>query len=110
MGRHFQRRDDHRGRNRSSRPSLRNPGTEHPELPHGTSQEESGCWLGVRRSKVNIDDFFNNKNAAANGLWKKPAGGRGEKPKAGFPPIPPPGFFHSPDCCWYLSNNIGKSN
>jgi hypothetical protein len=69
---------------------------------------------------VNIDDFFNNKNAAANGLWKKPGGGKRGKPKAGFPPFPPPletpqnprdsHFSHSPDCCWYLSNNIGKSN
>src|SRR6266481_4412198 len=38
MGRNFQRRDDHSGRDRSSSPSLRNPGTEHPELPHGGSQ------------------------------------------------------------------------
>jgi hypothetical protein len=69
---------------------------------------------------VNIDDFFNNKNAAANGLWKKPGRGKGGKPKAGFPPFPPPleipqnprdsHFSHSPDCCWYLSNKIGNSN
>jgi hypothetical protein len=69
---------------------------------------------------VTIDDFFNNKNAAAEGLWKKPGGGKRGKPKAGFPPFPLPleipqnprdsHFSHSPDCCWYLSNNIGKSN
>jgi hypothetical protein len=25
---------------------------------------------------VTIDDFFNNKNAAADGTWKKPGGGK----------------------------------
>src|SRR6266851_9069857 len=54
MGRNFQRRDDHSGRDRSSGPSLRNPGTEHPELPHGASQEESGRQLGVRGSQLTI--------------------------------------------------------
>src|SRR5713226_94585 len=54
MGRNFQRRDDHSGRDRSSGPSLRNPGTEHPELPHGASQEESGRRLGVRGSQLTI--------------------------------------------------------
>ncbi len=47
-------------------------------------------------------------------------GGKRGKPKAGFPPFPPPleipqnprdsHFSHSPDCCWYLSNKIGNSN
>src|ERR1700722_4081149 len=54
MGRNFQRRDDHSGRDRSSGPSLRNPGTEHPELPHGASQEESRRRLRVRRSQLTI--------------------------------------------------------
>ena len=30
------------------------------------------------------------KNAAPVGLWKKPVRGKGGKPKAGFPPFPPP--------------------
>src|ERR1700733_6200847 len=54
MGRNFQRRDDHSGRDRSSGPSLRNPGTEHPELPHGASQEESRHRLRVRGSQLTI--------------------------------------------------------
>src|SRR5260370_29897007 len=54
MGRNFQRRDDHSGRDRSFGPSLLNPGTEHPELPHGASQEESGRRLGVRGSQLTI--------------------------------------------------------
>jgi hypothetical protein len=64
--------------------------------------------------------FSKNKNATADGLWKKPGRGKRGKPKAGFPPFPPPleiqhnpldfHFSHSPDYCWYLSNNIGKSN
>ena len=33
---------------------------------------------------------FNNKTAAANGLWKKPVRGKRGKPNAGFPPFPPP--------------------
>src|SRR5262252_7625162 len=91
MGRNFQGRDDHSGRDRSPGPSLCNPGTEHPELPHGTSQEESGRGLGVRRSKVTINVFLSdNKNATADGLWKKPVRGKRGKPKAGFPRFPPP--------------------
>src|SRR6266849_2349285 len=54
MGRNFQRRDDHSGRDRSSSPSLRNPGTEHPELPHGASQKESGRQLGVGGSQLTV--------------------------------------------------------
>jgi hypothetical protein len=64
---------------------------------------------------VTIDDFFNNTNAAAEGLWKKPGRGERGKPKAGFPPFPPPleipqkpagfHFSHSPDCCWYLKQH-----
>src|SRR5437016_12573403 len=54
MGRNLQRRDDHSGRDRSPGPSLRNPGTEHPQLPHGTSQEESGRRLGVRGNQLSI--------------------------------------------------------
>src|ERR1700689_4011387 len=54
MGRHFQRRDDHSGRDRSSGSSLRNPGTEHPELPHGASEDESGRRVGVRGSQLTI--------------------------------------------------------
>src|SRR5258708_26452160 len=54
MGRNFQRRDDHSGRDRSFGPSLLNPGTEHPELPHGASQEESGRRLRVRGSQLTI--------------------------------------------------------
>src|SRR5437762_11410143 len=54
MGRNLQRRDDHSGRDRSPGPSLRNPGTEHPQLPHGTSQEESGRRLGVRGNQLTI--------------------------------------------------------
>ena len=60
------------------------------------------------------------ENTAAAGLWKKPGRGKRGKPKAGFPRFPPPleipqnprdsHFSHSPDCCWYLSNKIGKSN
>ena len=56
--------------------------------------------------------FFKNKNAAAAGLWKNPVRGKRGKPKAGFPPFPPPleiahnprdsHFSHSPDCCWYF--------
>jgi len=56
--------------------------------------------------------FSKNKNATADGLWKKPGRGKRGKPKAGFPPFPPPleiqhnpldfHFSHSPDCCWYL--------
>jgi len=34
--------------------------------------------------------FAKNKKAAAAGLWKKPVRGKGGKPKAGFPPFPPP--------------------
>jgi hypothetical protein len=37
-----------------------------------------------------IIDGFNNDNAAAEGLWKKPGRGKRGKPKAGFPPFPPP--------------------
>src|SRR6266849_9849743 len=117
MGRDFQRRDDHGGRDRSSGTSLRNFRTEHPELPHGTSQEESGCWLGVRRSKVTIDDFFNNKNAAADGLWKKPGRGKRGKPKTGFPRFPPPleipqsprdsHFSHSPTAAGIFQTRSG---
>jgi hypothetical protein len=64
---------------------------------------------------VTIYGFNNNNNAAAEGLWKKPGGGRGGKPKAGFPPFPPPleipqnprdsHFSHSLDCCWYLKQH-----
>src|ERR1700722_3997892 len=89
MGRHFQGCDDHRGRDRSPGPRLRNFGTEHPELPHGTSQEESGRGLGVRSSKVTIHVFTNNHGAAAR-LRKKPGRRKRGKPKAGFPRFPPP--------------------
>src|ERR1700677_1979899 len=34
--------------------------------------------------------FSKNKNATADGLWKKPGRGKRGKPKAGFPPFPPP--------------------
>jgi DNA replication protein DnaC len=118
MGRHFQRSDNHRGRDRSPGPSLRNFGTQHPESPHGASQEESGRGFGVRRSKVTIDDFFNSANAAAE-LWKKPGRGKRGKPKAGFPPFPPPleipqnprdSTFPTAPTAAGISNNIGKSN
>src|SRR5579872_493664 len=87
MGRHFQRCDDHRGRDRSPGPSLRNFGTEHPELPHGTSQEESGRGLGVRRSKVTLD-VLNNNNAAHRRAVEKAGPWKARKTKSRFSSLP----------------------
>ena len=64
-------------------------------------------------SELSDDPYFLQKqNAAAAGLWEKPVRGKRGKPKAGFPPFPPPleiahnprdsHFSHSPDCCWYF--------
>jgi hypothetical protein len=60
--------------------------------------------------------FFNSENAAAEGLWKKTRGAKVQKTDfltaLGNPAKPPRDylFSHSPDCCLYLSNKIGKSN
>src|SRR5450755_656132 len=70
MGRNLQGHDDDRGCDRSSRPSLRNPGTEHPELPHGTSQEESGRGPGVRRRKVTLSIALTTKTRRPMGCGK----------------------------------------
>src|SRR5262244_1055505 len=90
MGRNFQGRDDHSGRDRSPGPSLCNPGTEHPELPHGTSQEESGRGLGVRRSKVTIN-VFSFEQQKRGGRWAVEKAALGNPAKtAGFPFFPQP--------------------
>ena len=69
-------------------------------------------WYRRSPQKLSDDPVAKNKNAAAAGLWKKPVRGKRGKPKAGFPPFPPPleiahnprdsHFSHSPDCCCYL--------
>src|ERR1700757_4384295 len=87
MGRHFQRCDDHRGRDRSPGPSLRDFGAEHSELPHGTSQEESGRGLGVRRSKVTIY-VFNNNNAGGRRAVEKAGPWKARKTKTRFSSLP----------------------
>jgi hypothetical protein len=61
---------------------------------------------------VTIDAFCKKQKRGAAGLWKKPVRGKRGKPKAGFPPFPPPleiahnprdsHFSHSPDYCCYL--------
>src|SRR5216683_2878900 len=103
MGRNFQRRDDDCGRDRSPGPSLRNPGTEHPQLPHGTSQEESGRQLGVGGSQLTIM-FISTTKMRPLGCGKSRAVESEENQKQVSL------FSHSPDCCWYLSNKIGNSN
>src|SRR5258707_956125 len=120
MGRNFQRRDDHSGRDRSFGPSLLNPGTEHPELPHGASQEESGRRLGVRGSQLTIVLISTIKMRRPRavekaGRWKA----RKTKKQVFLPSHRPwksrktrgiPTFPTAPDCCWYLSNKIGNSS
>src|SRR5215472_2599548 len=89
MGRNFQGRDDHSGCDRSPGPSLCNPGTEHPELPHGTSQEESGRGLGVRRSKVTIN-VFSCEQQKRGGRWAVEKAGpwKARKTKSRFSSLP----------------------
>src|SRR5215467_6742539 len=89
MGRNFQGRDDHSGRDRSPGPSLCNPGTEHSELPHGTSQEESGRGLGVRRSKVTIN-VFSCEQQKRGGRWAVEKAGpwKARKTKSRFSSLP----------------------
>src|ERR1700730_481667 len=105
VGRDLQGCHDHRGSDRSFGSSLRDTGTDHPELSHGASEKESVRRLGVssrlRGGGARCGLCFHKKMRRAEGLWKKTLGGKvqnqdfptklGNPAKsAGFPLFPQP--------------------